>query len=98
VILDVDVQGAAQVRRQYPEAVSIFLRTSGWGEYERRLRLRHTEDEAGIARRLKTAREELLREHEFDHVVVNDDLATAVARVRDLIARAFERGQPCSTN
>jgi guanylate kinase len=98
VILDIDVQGAAQVRRRYPEAVSLFLRTSRWEEYERRLRRRHTEDNAAIARRLATARRELERVGEFDHVVVNDDLDTAVARVCDLIARAFERGQSCSTN
>ncbi len=98
VLLDIDVQGAAQIRRLYPDSVSIFLRTSSPQEYERRLRLRHTEDEAAIGRRLATARQELQRIGEFDHVVVNDDLETAVARVRELITQAFRKGQSCSTN
>jgi guanylate kinase len=92
VILDIDVQGAAQVRRQYPEAVSVFLRTSSWEVYEQRLRRRGTEDEAAIARRLATARGELERISEYDHVVINDDLETAVAQLRDLIVWAFLRG------
>jgi guanylate kinase len=89
VLLDIDVQGAAQIRRLYPDSVSIFLRTSSEAEYERRLRKRHTEDEAAIARRLETARRELARKGEFDHEVLNDDLETAVAEVRGLIAKAF---------
>jgi guanylate kinase len=92
VVLDIDVQGAAQVRRLYPEAVSIFLRTSTWEEYERRLRLRGTENEAAIARRLATARRELERIGEFEHIVVNDNLDVAVARVRELIEKAFLGG------
>jgi guanylate kinase len=92
VLLDIDVQGAAQVRRLYPDSVSIFLRTSSFEEYERRLRKRHTEDEAAIARRLETARRELARKDEFDCEVLNDDLESAVAEVRGLIAKAFSKG------
>src|SRR5919201_1600095 len=51
VILDIDVKGAEQLRRLYPDCVTVFLRTSRFEDYERRLRLRHTEDEAAIARR-----------------------------------------------
>jgi guanylate kinase len=93
VLLDIDVQGAAQVRAAYPDCVSIFLRTSSWEEYEKRLRKRGTESEEQIARRLATARRELERAGEFDHVVVNDDLEVAVARVRELIVQAFEKGR-----
>jgi guanylate kinase len=89
VVLDIDVQGAARVRQVYPEAVSIFLRTPTWEEYERRLRQRRTEDEAAIATRLATARQELQRVGEFEHVVVNGDLDGAVARVRALVEKAF---------
>jgi guanylate kinase len=92
VILDIDVQGAAAVRRLYPESVSIFLCTSCWETYENRLRGRGTEDEVAIARRLATARRELQRKNEFDHVVLNDDLDAAVARVRVLVAGRFEKG------
>jgi guanylate kinase len=97
VILDIDVEGAAAVRRLYPEALSIFLCTSCWEAYEKRLRRRGTESEAAITRRLATARRELERKGEFDHVVLNDDLEAAVARVRGLVAGALERGKECST-
>jgi guanylate kinase len=89
VILDVDVQGAAAVRRLIPESLSIFLCTSCWETYEQRLRRRGTEDEAAIARRLATARRELERKSEFDHVVLNDNLDAAVAQVRSLVAAAW---------
>jgi guanylate kinase len=89
VLLDIDVQGAEQLRRLYPDAVTVFLRTSRFEEYERRLRLRHTEGEEAIARRLRTARAELARAGEYRHEVLNDDLDDAVARLRGLAAQAF---------
>jgi guanylate kinase len=92
VLLDIDVQGAAQVRARYPDCLSFFIRASSPEEYELRLRKRGTESEEQIAVRLATARRELERVHEFDEVVVNDDLETAVAHVRDRIARAFHKG------
>ncbi len=87
VILDIDVQGAEQVRRLCPDAVSIFLRTSSPETYERRLRERGTETEESIRRRLASARVELVRAGEYDYQVINDDLETAVAAVRDIIRR-----------
>jgi guanylate kinase len=100
VLLDIDVQGASQVRRSYPGSCSIFLRAPSWPEYERRLRARGTEDEAAIARRLATARRELERVGEYDHVIINDDLATAVGELRRLVASLFPPGgaTPCSTS
>ncbi len=92
VLLDIDVQGAAQVRARYPDCLSLFLRTSSWEVYEQRLRKRGTETEEQIARRLATAQRELERIHEFDHVIVNDDLDSAVCQVRGLIAQAFPKG------
>jgi len=92
VLLDIDVQGAAQVRTRYLDCVSIFIRTSTWEAYEQRLRRRGTETEHQIARRLATARRELERIHEFNHVVLNDDLDAAVAQVRQLIEQAFQKG------
>ncbi len=92
VLLDIDVQGAAQVRSRHADCASIFIRTSSWEAYEQRLRKRGTESEEQIARRLATARRELQRMGEFDHVVVNDDLESAVARVRKLIEQAFQKG------
>src|SRR5258708_3218224 len=74
VLLDIDVQGAEQVRRKCPGALSIFLKAPSWDAYEERLRKRHTEDEAAIARRLAMARRELERAGEDDHQVMNLDL------------------------
>jgi guanylate kinase len=100
VLLDIDVQGAGQLRSLYPDSCSVFLRAPSWPEYERRLRSRGTEDEAAIARRLATAKRELERVEEYDHVIVNDDLATAVDTLRRLIASLFPpKGEtPCSTS
>ena len=98
VLLDIDVQGADHVRGKCPGALSIFLKAPSWDVYEERLRKRHTEDEASIARRLATARRAWERGGEYDHQVLNLDLETAVAEVRGLIARQFERGTTCSTS
>jgi guanylate kinase len=92
VILDIDVQGAQQVRKQYPVCVSIFLCASSFEAYRERLERRHTESPATIARRLETARKELEHRDEYEHVVVNDDLALAVARVHELIVQSFGKG------
>jgi guanylate kinase len=86
VILDIDVQGAAQVRPLYPEHLSIFVTLSRWEMYEQRLRGRGSESPESIARRLETARGELSRQNEYQHVIINDDLDHAVAEFRELIS------------
>jgi guanylate kinase len=91
VLLDIDVQGAAQMRAHYPDCLSFFIRTSSWEEYERRLHKRGESPES-IARRLAAARRELERSDEFDHVILNDDLNRAVAQVRKEIEQAFQKG------
>jgi guanylate kinase len=91
VILDIDVQGAANVRRQCPDAVSIFLRASAGSSYEERLRRRGTESEEGIQRRLMRARTELSQAALYDHQVVNDELGTAVAEVRRIVVELLSR-------
>jgi guanylate kinase len=96
VVLVIDVQGAAQVRPQCPGAVSVFLTTSSWEVLERRLRGRGTEDEAAVALRLANARKELDRAGEYEHHIVNDDLAVAVPALGRLIAGSFGKGEPCS--
>jgi guanylate kinase len=90
VVLDVDVQGAEQVRRQYPEHTSVFLSTP-LDELERRLRRRRTEDEASIRRRLESARRELARAGEFHYQIINQDLDKATAELRAIVAGLFER-------
>jgi guanylate kinase len=91
VILDIDVQGAAQIRIKCPDAVTVFLRTSSLDEYERRLRKRHTEDEAAIQRRLAGARAELAHAGDYQHQVINDELGAAVADLHTLVKGLFAR-------
>ena len=88
VLLEIEVQGALQVRERVPEALTLFLVPPSQQELERRLRTRGTEDEATIERRLRTAERELAHCDDFDHVVVNDDLERCVAEVHRLIEAA----------
>jgi guanylate kinase len=87
VVVRVDVQGAATLRRLLPEAVLVFLAPASLEELEERLRLRHTEDEAILRRRLETARREMEQQSLFHHVVVNADgrLNEAVERLASII-------------
>jgi guanylate kinase len=89
VLLEIDVQGAAQVREKCPEAVTMFLRASSMAEYERRLRLRHTEAEDAIQRRLQGARRELESSREYQYQIINDDLDAAVAELRAIVKSHF---------
>ncbi len=91
VILDIDVQGAEQVREKCPDCVTVFLRAQSWEVYEERLRKRHTEDEASIARRLETARAELARAGEYHYQILNDNLEEAVRQLNAIVQRHFSR-------
>jgi len=88
VLLEIEVQGALQVRTGLPDALLIFLVPPAFEELERRLRDRGTEDEATILERLEVARGEMGAVDAFDHVVINDDLDRCTAEVAALIARA----------
>jgi guanylate kinase len=90
VILAIDVQGAGQVRQRCSDAVTIFLRTSSLEVYEQRLRARGTETEDTIQRRLQGARRELERVGEYQYVVINDVLDTAVAELRQIVRSHFQ--------
>jgi guanylate kinase len=81
VLLEIDVQGADWVRKRSPDALLIFLRPPSIEELERRLRSRGTETEEKLRRRLATASAEIADADWFDHVVVNDDVDGAAARV-----------------
>ena len=76
-LLEIDLQGARQVRQTMPDARFVFLKPPSWAELERRLVGRGTEDAAERERRLATARIELAAEPEFDVVIVNDDVRRA---------------------
>lgn len=88
VLLEIEVQGALQVRSGMADALLIFLVPPAFDELERRLRDRGTEDEITILNRLEVARGEMAAIDAFDHVVINDDLDRCTAEVAGLIGRA----------
>jgi guanylate kinase len=85
VVLDIDVQGARQIRRSLPEAKLIFVLPPSLDIMMARLVGRGTEDPANIARRLRSALDELQAVREFDHVVVNDDLKECLEEIRRIV-------------
>jgi guanylate kinase len=87
VILDIDVQGAAQVRPLFPDHLSIFICLADPDTYARRLRLRGADSEETIARRMQTAARELDRVSEYQYVIYNDDLVPAVRQFLELVER-----------
>jgi guanylate kinase len=84
-LLDIDVQGARQLKATYPEAISIFILPPSWRELEARLRSRGTDGEEVIARRLQRAREETLALGSYDYLVVNDHVERAVTVLLSII-------------
>jgi guanylate kinase len=93
-LLDIDVQGAAQIRDRMPEAVRIFVLPPSLEVWIERLRGRGTEDDAELRRRLASALDELRRVGEFDHVVVNTELEGSVDRIRALARGEVNDGDP----
>ena len=85
VLLEIDVQGALQVREKIPEAVLVFVDVPSVEELERRLRSRHTETEEALRTRLTNAVKELGLKGEYDRVIVNDDLDSACEELRRVI-------------
>lgn len=77
-VIEVDVNGAAQIRQKLPECVSIFIMPPSFSVLKNRLRGRNTESEAQITERLNAALREIERAGEFDYIVVNDALEKAV--------------------
>ncbi len=92
LVLEIDVQGAAQVKRKLPDSVAIFILPPSRQELERRLLARGQDAEEEVARRLEQARQEILafREH-YDYCVVNDDLERAGREVQAIAMAARRR-------
>jgi len=88
LLLDLDVQGAAQVRTKVADAVTVFVLPPSYDALERRLRGRGQDDEASIRRRLQLAREELSLFATYDYAIVNDDLEACVASFKAIIRAA----------
>ena len=85
LVVEIDLQGARQVKTRIPEAVSVFVNPPSFEELERRLRSRATETEAQIQTRLETARTELAAAGEFDHQVTNLDLEQCALEIMALV-------------
>ena len=84
-LLEIDLQGARQVRERMPDALFVFLMPPSWDELVRRLVGRGTESEDERARRLQTAREELAAEAEFDVTIVNHEVHDAAEELVELV-------------
>ncbi len=85
IIIEVDVNGAANIRKKLPEAVSIFIMPPTFSELERRLKGRGTETDEVIAKRMGEALGEIKRATEYDYIVVNDDIEVAVDNINAVI-------------
>jgi guanylate kinase len=85
VILEIDIQGARQVKKAWPEAKLVFIAPPSWDELVSRLKGRGTETAEEQARRLETAKLELSAQDEFDYVVINDEVARCASEVVDLM-------------
>ena len=91
VILEIDLQGARQIRRKLPDALFVFIAPPSFDELSRRLAKRGTEDPEERSRRLQTAVEEMAAKDEFDVVVINDVVEKAAQKVVDLVVGHRER-------
>jgi guanylate kinase len=87
VVLEIEVQGARQVRETMPEAVQVFIAPPSETALRARLVGRGTDDAEQVSARLATAREELRAQGEFAHVVVNDRLEDAVTALEEVVRR-----------
>jgi guanylate kinase len=85
VLLEIELEGARQVRQSFPAGFQIFIKPPSFEELERRIRGRGTDSDEAIAKRLERARVELAAEGEFDAVLVNGDFETALAELEQLM-------------
>ncbi len=85
LLLDIDVQGAAQIQKSMPDAVSVFVLPPNHQKLEWRLRNRGTDSDQVIRRRLATARREIENYKKYDYILVNDDLEKAVDEMKAIV-------------
>jgi guanylate kinase len=91
LLLDLDLQGARQVRRSHPDAVSVFILPPSYADLEGRLRGRGADSEAAIRRRLGRALAEARHFDEYDHVLINEDLDACAEQLRCIVLAARTR-------
>ncbi|MBI2999377.1 MAG: guanylate kinase [Deltaproteobacteria bacterium] len=91
VLLDIDVQGAKKIKKQYPRAVSIFILPPSWRELARRLALRGTDRQASIRRRLDNARREIRQLMRYDYIVINREVQEALKSLGAIVVAERHR-------
>lgn len=91
VLLEIDWQGARQVRAKVPDCQSIFILPPSRSELERRLRSRASDSENAIARRLRDSRADIAHAHEFDFIVVNDDFDRTLGEMQAIVRAVRNR-------
>jgi guanylate kinase len=93
LLLDIDVQGASQIMRKIPDAVSIFILPPDWETLERRLRSRGQDSEAVIRRRLDTARREIENYSKYDYILINNLLEQSACQLQNIVlAERLQQG------
>ena len=85
VILEIEIQGAMNIKRMFPDAVLMFITPPSASELEKRLRGRGTEDETTIKARLSRAAEEAEGVEDYDYIVINDEVDLCVGRIHDIV-------------
>jgi guanylate kinase len=99
-LFDIDVQGGEQLKARYPQTVTVFVMPPSRAELARRLRLRGTESEEQIQKRLLSAESEIRRARGYDYLLYNDDLEKALSDLRAIVraeglrTRRFKAGLP----
>ncbi len=91
LLLDIDVQGARQILKRYPQAITIFIMPPSLDELRQRLERRGMDSPETIAKRIKNASQEMAMRHRYRHIIVNDRLDEAVAQLLDIIDK--EKGK-----
>ena len=93
VILKIEVQGAVNIKKLYPDAIGIFILPPSMDELENRLRSRATEKEEDILKRLEIARNEIQQSNNYDYLVINDDLDRASENVLEIVHNIHKWGK-----
>ncbi|MBR5341192.1 MAG: guanylate kinase [Erysipelotrichaceae bacterium] len=91
VVLEIEIRGAKQILKKCPDALSIYIVPPSMEELEKRLKERKSEDEQTIMKRISKAKKELKEIDFYEHIVCNDDLATAVEEIRQIILNEMNK-------
>lgn len=91
IILEIDYQGAMQIRHIFPNAKLIFITPPSLAELENRLRARNTDDEDTIQKRINSATEDMMHQDKFDHIIINNNFNTALDELYSIIMANREK-------